>query len=48
MATHGKLYMVFFFLKMCLKLKCRFSQKYICKNELCVIQNRNLFKMEAK
>jgi hypothetical protein len=28
-------------------LKCRFSQKYFCKNEV-IIQNRDLFKMEAK
>ncbi|CAH1364257.1 unnamed protein product [Tenebrio molitor] len=32
---------------MCLKLKCRFSQKYFCKNEV-IIQNQNLFKMEAE
>jgi hypothetical protein len=38
--------MVFFF-EMCLKLKCRFSQKYFCKNEV-IIQNQNLFKMEAE
>jgi hypothetical protein len=37
----------FFFLEMCLKLKCRFSQKYFCKNEV-IIQNQNLFKMEVE
>jgi hypothetical protein len=37
----------YFFLEICLKLKCRFSQKYFCKNEV-IIQNQNLFKMEAK